>query len=326
MALKEQIALKLQLADLTSSIQSKYQLLKKNVADFDIYQQKKFKPILDKIGEDEETHSNIPENYISPSFLINDKQYGIKKANGSWYLGPFPLRFTDTKIFLGNNVYSHTPGLIQLLTKKEPVNYTHTDLSNYKDMLIRTKYYLTRDGERIKFRQGMKYYKIINILFPEDTSSSRVMQTAASTPLPITPSTPRSRAPSPAPSNATQEHHSDLISFSDQSTDEANTISSSSSPPTSPAPSSSTKVVTQSSNATPDHATSGKGLYKPLGKKKLIKANCSESKYQYIYYDDPNELCERLYLLHSSKQAGNESVNNEILCIESELRERGLIY
>ena len=70
----------------------------------------------------------------------------------------------------------------------------------------------------------------------------------------------------------------------------------------------------------------GEGLHIPLDRKKIIKANVEEPVYQMVYYDDPNELCQRLYLLHASKQAGNESVNNEILSIESELRRRELIY
>lgn len=44
-----------------------------------------------------------------------------------------------------------------------------------------------------------------------------------------------------------------------------------------------------------------------------------------IYYDDINELVDRLRLLHAEKQAGNNSVDNEILSICEELREIGLI-
>lgn len=82
-----------------------------------------------------------------------------------------------------------------------------------------------------------------------------------------------------------------------------------------------------SSNSSPPPTTSGFGLgcISHFGGRKILKANCEEPRYQLIYYDDPNELCERLYLLHSSRQAGNDSVNNKILSIESELRERGII-
>lgn len=46
---------------------------------------------------------------------------------------------------------------------------------------------------------------------------------------------------------------------------------------------------------------------------------------EYVYWDDINELVDRLYLLHASQHAGNTSVNNEIISIEEELREAGVI-
>lgn len=45
----------------------------------------------------------------------------------------------------------------------------------------------------------------------------------------------------------------------------------------------------------------------------------------YEYYDDPNELCDRLKLLISSKGAGNTNHDQEINSIVEELRERGII-
>lgn len=45
----------------------------------------------------------------------------------------------------------------------------------------------------------------------------------------------------------------------------------------------------------------------------------------YEYYDDPNELCDRLRLLTSSKSAGNSNHDQEINSILEELRERHVI-
>lgn len=45
----------------------------------------------------------------------------------------------------------------------------------------------------------------------------------------------------------------------------------------------------------------------------------------YIYWDDPNELVDRLRLLISSTQAGHNSHNNEIVSIVQELREAEII-
>lgn len=46
----------------------------------------------------------------------------------------------------------------------------------------------------------------------------------------------------------------------------------------------------------------------------------------YIYWDDPNELVDRLRLLMASQSAGNPSHNNEIMSIIEELREAKIIY
>lgn len=48
-------------------------------------------------------------------------------------------------------------------------------------------------------------------------------------------------------------------------------------------------------------------------------------KYNIVYYDDPNELVNRLRLLLASRAAGNTGVTNEILSIFEELYEAGLI-
>jgi len=55
----------------------------------------------------------------------------------------------------------------------------------------------------------------------------------------------------------------------------------------------------------------GKGVYK-----KLVE------NVDYLYYDDPNELVERLKLLSAAREAGNDGVDNEIIEIQNELRER----
>lgn len=46
----------------------------------------------------------------------------------------------------------------------------------------------------------------------------------------------------------------------------------------------------------------------------------------YVHYDDINEIVERLRILKASEAAGNNSHNNEIINIISELREKGVIY
>lgn len=63
---------------------------------------------------------------------------------------------------------------------------------------------------------------------------------------------------------------------------------------------------------------SGKGIELPMIKK--WKPNVD-----YVYWDDPNELVERLKLLIASRDAGNNGLNNEIISIVEELRESGIV-
>lgn len=49
-------------------------------------------------------------------------------------------------------------------------------------------------------------------------------------------------------------------------------------------------------------------------------------KLDYVYWDDPNELVNRLRLLLASRAAGNSSHGNEIMSIIEELREAQIIY
>lgn len=51
----------------------------------------------------------------------------------------------------------------------------------------------------------------------------------------------------------------------------------------------------------------------------------SDRDIDYIYWNDPNELVDRLRLLIASQQAGNNSHNNEIVSIIEELREANII-
>lgn len=51
----------------------------------------------------------------------------------------------------------------------------------------------------------------------------------------------------------------------------------------------------------------------------------NDNKIDYVHWNDPNELIDRLRLLDASRQAGHNAHDNEILSIIEELREAGLI-
>ena len=69
-------------------------------------------------------------------------------------------------------------------------------------------------------------------------------------------------------------------------------------------------------------STTGKGLTLPPP----FKIARRMTNFDYIYWDDPNELVERLKLLLAEKSAGNQNHINEIHSIIEELREANIIH
>jgi hypothetical protein len=67
----------------------------------------------------------------------------------------------------------------------------------------------------------------------------------------------------------------------------------------------------------PNYTGSGSSVYKNLQNK---------SQTDFIYWDDPNELVDRLRLLYASTSSGNNAHQNEIISIIEELREANIIY
>lgn len=70
----------------------------------------------------------------------------------------------------------------------------------------------------------------------------------------------------------------------------------------------------------------GKGMKRKLTTKIPSKKLLLNGKLDYVYWNKPKELVDRLRLLWSSKMAGHTGHDNEILSIIEELREEGLIY
>lgn len=73
-------------------------------------------------------------------------------------------------------------------------------------------------------------------------------------------------------------------------------------------------------SVTPTRKRLGSGLPPPY---KIARRG---TRMDYVYWDDPNELVDRLRLLIAERSAGNPSHVNEIISIIEELREAGIIY
>lgn len=68
-----------------------------------------------------------------------------------------------------------------------------------------------------------------------------------------------------------------------------------------------------------EHLKRRKGLGLP------VAMTLTDNEIDYVHWDDPNELVDRLRLLDASRRAGNNAHDNEILSIVEELREAGII-
>lgn len=73
----------------------------------------------------------------------------------------------------------------------------------------------------------------------------------------------------------------------------------------------------------PTHKFKRRSAYEGKGLEKTFIPYAEHIAYE--YYDDPNELCDRLRLLISSKTSGNSNHDQEINSILEELRESGII-
>lgn len=175
---------------------------------------------------------------------ITDIPCGVRQQRGKLLMGNTRVSVSDHSIMIGSRTYTKTPGIVELLFKKNPdLNViTEDDKSNYREMLINTNAH-RRDFDPkkpIKSNKGRKYTNIIRPMFIRLVKNN----------------------------------------------------------PTS-------------------SEVSGAGML-PVMKK--INKNVD-----FVYWDDPNELVDRLKLLIASYDAGNNGVHNEIISIIEELRESKII-
>ena len=166
--------------------------------------------------------------YLSRSSII-DTTYGIRIEDNKFYIGNEDVAIANDDITIEDKDYKGTKGLWELLTLKEPKDYSQEDLHVYKEILEKTNGHLKNYKDNAQIASN-KYYKYIHIIKP-------------------------------------------LFQIG------------------------------------------GSGLREVTG-----------NKIDYLYWDDANELVNRLRLLWLSQQAGNTGVNNEINAIVEELRECGIIY
>ena len=109
---------------------------------------------------------------IAYKFLINpyrDETFGISKKGRDHYIGKTHVIIKNNNIFLPkyNETFEGTPGLWELITSKNPQNFTDKDYDNYEDLMIITNALHRNDDENNPHPKGNhRSYKWLNILSP----------------------------------------------------------------------------------------------------------------------------------------------------------------
>lgn len=198
-----------------------------------------------------------------------DHHYGIihDTENEQLFLGltQKPVQIIGKDIRIDDQTYSGTPGLYELLFKKEPVGYTKKDLDDYMKILAQTNAY-RRNYDPNEQVQGTGSSKYVSIIGP-------YLQKAGIT---------KTRNINPAAERLVQNFARRLAPYRES------------------------RMVSKKG---------GEGL--------TLKVNKHNT--DYVYWDNVNELVDRLRLLVASMIAGHTGHNNEIISIVEELKEANII-
>jgi hypothetical protein len=175
-----------------------------------------------------------------------DHRTGIRHDSfqEKFYIGTAEVKFVGKDIDINGKRYEGTPGLYELLFKRNPKKYSDQDIHTYKEILDITSAARTNfnPNSQIQGTKAFKYKSIIGPLYSEELTRYH--------------ETPKR-----------------------------------------------------------ENKTFGKGMFKEVNQNPI----------DYVYWDDPNELVDRLKLLVASQTAGHTGHTNEIISIIEELREIDIV-
>ncbi|XP_066585314.1 uncharacterized protein [Prorops nasuta] len=296
--------------------------------------------------DDPEVFFDIDNSFGNLSFeyiqkFYNNKNVDVDRTYGV-YMDPISNQLmlgnvlfnTDENddIIIGENKYPGTRGLYELIFMKQPNEYIKDDEKNYKKILLKTNAYRrNRSSEdQIKDSRGSKYKNIISNLI---TKKSATKSTTSKTLSGLSENQSRTRASKTLSSSSENQSRTRV----------AKTLPSLSESQSRVKASSSLENSTKQLNTKPtSQSFSGRGFQSSLYKQKnylssdddddndqnqLIPSKMLLNNHvkDYVYWNNPNELVNRLKLLIASKNAGHTNHDNEIISIIEELREDGII-
>lgn len=299
--------------------------MKRGTIDSDHNFHEIFKPIIDPLNTivknkkstetinsneniDEDVDSNLSvsdfNNFLNIPFESRkyDKSFGLHydKYEDTLKIANYPVTFINGNLHVFGKYFPWTIGLWSLLCEKVPIKTTFEDIESYYEILKTTQVHLKADGKP----KTNKNFKWVNVVKPLYERMKKELK-------------------NPPPLVNSPNIDLDLKKFDNYFSKRKSRKISENSTPGNDQPSFSlpTQFTPSETDIDPNliqftipSTKKGFGLYKNVIPKTQI-----------VYYDDPNELVTRLNLLVSSQNAGNTGVNNEIISITEELRERNLI-
>lgn len=128
------------------------------------------------------------EGLITDTTDTYDSTTGVKHDPllNKFTLGTFEIDFVGKDILINNIKYNGTPGLYELIFKKEPSGYKQADEKEYRDILNRTNIHRRNfnPNEQLRGNRSQKYTKIIK---PLSTRTGPAAAIAAKQTRPLTP-------------------------------------------------------------------------------------------------------------------------------------------
>ena len=95
-----------------------------------------------------------------------DRSYGIYAKNKKLFMGNKEISIKDNDITLEGEVYKGTPGLWELITSKNPINYTDEDKDIYKQLLLRSNTIFRGHKPKSTYPKSSRSLKWLNIISP----------------------------------------------------------------------------------------------------------------------------------------------------------------
>ena len=107
-------------------------------------------------------------NALLQAFTNNkiDLTFGLYAKDGGFYIGNKPVIIEDNDIKIDDMIYEGTRGFWELVTSKNPVNYTEEDKEKYRQLVLQTNTAYQNNNPNINYPKSSRSFKWKNIIKP----------------------------------------------------------------------------------------------------------------------------------------------------------------